>query len=102
MFWFKKLKRNLPEEIKNPKPKQETKIENLSFKDIDYITEAIVKALACRTDPLVRLIIHNIKSDEKFFNAFINFLERSENKHDIFLAILKTNFIESCKKVFSK
>ncbi len=102
MFWFKKFKRNCPEEIESPKIRAETKIENLSPRDIDYVTGAILKALARRTDPLVRLLLRNIKNDEKFFKEFINFLERSQNKHDLLLSMVNANLIESCRKIFSE
>jgi hypothetical protein len=102
MFLVKRFKRNRPEEIKILKNKNEPKIEDISPRDIDYITRAILKALIYRTDPFVRFLLNNIKNDEKFFKEFINFLERSQNKHDLLLNMVKTNLIESCRKVFSK
>jgi hypothetical protein len=102
MFWFKRFKHNCPEEMKNSKFKAEPKIGNLNFKDIDYITEAITKALACRTNPLVKLLLYNVKNDEKFFKEFINFLERNQNKHDFLLSVVRTNLIESCRGIFSE
>lgn len=102
MFWFKRSKRNIPEDMKEPRINTKTKIMHLNNGDIDYITEAIIKALAHRTNPLVRLVMYKIKTDKKFFDEFINFLKRSGCYRDVLLNIVKTNFIESCRKIFSK
>ena len=103
MFWLKKFKRKHPEEMKELEMKIENpKTKNLDSRDIDYITGAILKALDRRTNPLVRLILQKVKNDKKFFEEFMKFLERDQNKHDLLLGIVKANLIESCRKIFSE
>lgn len=101
MFWSKRYKRNLPEEMKESKINTEAEIMHINNGDIDHITEAISKALVNRTDPLVRFIVNKIKTDKKFFDEFITSLEKGEYKHDVVRDIVKNKFIESCKKIFS-
>lgn len=109
MFWFKRFKRNHPEEIKGNSVKVKKSLnvnlgENfrLKAKDIDYVTDAINKALASRANLFVEFILHKVKNDKEFFEEFMKFLERDQNKRDLLLNIVKINFIESCRKIFSE
>jgi len=51
---------------------------------------------------ILKFLLNKIKNDEKFFNAFINFLEKNEDRHELIVRIVREKLIESCMKSFSK
>lgn len=88
MFLIKRFKRNCPEEIHIEK--SEVRIEkstNLNLRDFDYITNAIVKALTYRTNPL-KSVVDLIKGDKETFKEFIKFIKRNYSEREL-LTILE-------------
>ena len=51
---------------------------------------------------ILKFLLNKIKNDEKFFSAFINFLEKNEDRHELIVRIVREKLIESCMKSFSK
>lgn len=90
MFWIKRFKHSGSEEVNIEKSRmiKEDNFE-LKIKDFDYITEAIVKALAYRRNPIIKGIIDVIKEDEETFKEFIKFIERNYNEYEMLQIILE-------------
>jgi hypothetical protein len=53
--------------------------------------------MLAKEDPLVREIVHWIKTDEEFFQEFINSVDR----RNVLLSALKRILIESSEKIYS-
>jgi hypothetical protein len=51
-------------------------------------------------DFLAREIIESVKSDEKFFLEFMNFLERSFERRKIILCVLRKIIFEAVEKIY--
>jgi hypothetical protein len=102
MFWSKRFKRNLPEEMKNSEFILEAKTEETDIKYFNHISEETFRLKNYTSNPLVEFIIYKIKTDEKFFDEFVNFLDRNQNRHDLLMSILRANLIEDSRKIFPK
>jgi hypothetical protein len=102
MFWTKRHENNFPEEIKNPNFLSGRNYEEGNFADSVCLTGIFGDMKASRVDLLADFIIYKIKNDKKFFNEFVNFLERSQNRQCLLKRILKTELIEDIKKIFSE
>jgi hypothetical protein len=60
-----------------------------------------LKFLLSKEDPFVREILNYVKTDENFFQEFMNFLEKSANKRVLLLNAIKRILIEASEKIYS-
>lgn len=66
-------------------------------KKIEEFYKALIQLMLAKEDPLVREIVHWIKTDEEFFQEFINSVDR----RNVLLSALKRILIESSEKIYS-
>ena len=70
-------------------------------KKIEEFYKALIQLMLAKEDPLVREIVHWIKTDEEFFQEFMNFLERNNEKRFALLMAVKRILIEASEKICS-
>lgn len=69
-------------------------------KSMEEVYKAVVKLLN-REDPFVGEMVSYIRSDEEFFQEFMNFLERNNEKRFALLTAVKRILIEASEKIYS-
>jgi hypothetical protein len=58
----------------------------------------ILRKVFLRQNLFVKEIVENIKTDDEFFNEFVNFLEKNYERREIILLALKRIIFESVEK----
>jgi hypothetical protein len=64
---------------------------------IEEVYKALVQLILAKEDPFVREIVNWIKTDEEFFQEFINSLD----KRKVLLSAIRRILIETSEKIYS-
>ncbi len=67
------------------------------LKRIEEFYKALLQLILAKEDPFVREIVHLIKTDEQFFQEFINSLD----KRKVLLSGIRRILIETSEKIYS-